>query len=200
MLRAASYALCLSAAGRRDTLRNEGQDQSKVVRNVKQPLHLFLSSPAPLLPSLPLPSPPAMQPLHNISGHAAVSSHPLTAVAAVARRRYSLRDLGLEMFFSQPDSSRQQLEVAASPPFWGAASALFAFSSREQREQAVAVLAAQQDLGAALPGGREAATACSAILEVGGWAGAAAIVSAAWLPGWTSAAWLAGLDVGAGDC
>lgn len=37
------------------------------------------------------------QPLHPISGDAAVSSHPLPAVAAAARRRSSLRDLALEV-------------------------------------------------------------------------------------------------------
>lgn len=37
------------------------------------------------------------QPLHPISGDAAVSSHPLAAVAAAARRRSSLRDLALEV-------------------------------------------------------------------------------------------------------
>ena len=34
------------------------------------------------------------QPQHNVTGDAAVSSHPLPAVAAVARRRSSLRDVG----------------------------------------------------------------------------------------------------------
>ncbi len=34
------------------------------------------------------------QPQHNITGDAAVYSHPLPAVAAVARRRSSLRDVG----------------------------------------------------------------------------------------------------------
>lgn len=37
------------------------------------------------------------QPLHPISGDAAVSSHPLAAVAAAARRRSSLRDVALEV-------------------------------------------------------------------------------------------------------
>ncbi len=34
------------------------------------------------------------QPLHNVGGDAPVHSHPLAAVAAVARRRSSLRDVG----------------------------------------------------------------------------------------------------------
>jgi factor associated with neutral sphingomyelinase activation len=114
------------------------------------------------------------QPLHNISGDAAVSSHPLTAVAAAARRRSSLRDLALEVFFADPSAQqaqhaqqtqqRQQEDVGG--PFWGGASALFAFSSRDDREQAVATLMAQQALGRALPGGQDAAAACAAILEV----------------------------------
>ncbi|KAL4538454.1 hypothetical protein Ndes2437A_g01474 [Nannochloris sp. 'desiccata'] len=38
-----------------------------------------------------------LQPLHNISGDAAVLSHPLAGIAAVARRRSSLKDIGLEV-------------------------------------------------------------------------------------------------------
>lgn len=34
------------------------------------------------------------QPLHNVSGGARVRSHPLAYVAAVARRRSSLRPIG----------------------------------------------------------------------------------------------------------
>jgi hypothetical protein len=48
-----------------------------------------------LLGSLPL------QPLHNIGGDAVVSSHPLAAVAAAARRRSALRDLALEVGHQQ---------------------------------------------------------------------------------------------------
>ena len=101
------------------------------------------------------------QPLHPISGAAAVSSHPLAAVAAAARRRSSLRDLALEVFFAEaPDGA-----PTAGPPYWAGGSALFAFSTREEREQAVGALEAQPALGAALPGGRAAAAACSGILE-----------------------------------
>ena len=37
------------------------------------------------------------QPLHNVAGDAPVLSHPLRAVAAVARRRSSLRPLGEQL-------------------------------------------------------------------------------------------------------
>ena len=39
------------------------------------------------------------QPLHNVAGGAPVRSHPLAAVAAVARRRSALQPIGLELFF-----------------------------------------------------------------------------------------------------
>jgi hypothetical protein len=59
----------------------------------------------------------------------------------------------------------QHLAIA---PHWGGTSALFAFASREERENAVAVLTAQQEVGVALPGGREGTKAFTAILEVSG--------------------------------
>ncbi|PRW57088.1 beach domain-containing [Chlorella sorokiniana] len=105
------------------------------------------------------------QPLHPISGDAAVSSHPLTAVAAAARRRSSLRDLALEVFFAELAADASEGQPLAAPPFWAGASALFAFATREDRERAVTALRAVPALGAALPGGASAAAACSAILE-----------------------------------
>ena len=105
-----------------------------------------------------------LQPLHNISGDAAVRSHPLAAVAAVARRRSSLRDTGLEVFFVEPPP-----EAGVGGPLWGAASAFFAFRTREEREAAVAAVMGQPGLGTALPGGRAAAAACGSILEVSVW-------------------------------
>jgi factor associated with neutral sphingomyelinase activation len=135
------------------------------------------------------------QPLHNISGDAAVSCHPLAAVAAAARRRSSLRDLALEVFFADPSAQHaqqtQRHQEDVGGPFWGGASALFAFSSRDDREQAVATLMAQQALGRALPGGQDAAAACAAILEVS-WASrvlfgasvGSATPATCCLPGW----------------
>ncbi len=146
------------------------------------------------------------QPLHPISGDAAVSSHPLSAVAAAARRRSSLRDLALEVradqlesaweqrgrlevgaelaghmlrssavatrpcmvaqvFFAEPSADGPEGQALAAPPFWAGASALFAFPTREDREQAVNALWAAPVLGSALLGGASAAAACSAILE-----------------------------------
>lgn len=129
------------------------------------------------------------QPLHPISGDAAVRSHPLAGVAAAARRRSSLRELALEVFFAEPSSSATSAagrlddaaQQLAAPPHWGGASALFAFPSRADREQAVAALRSQAALGAALPGGAGAAAACSAILEADpAWLGR---VTSAWQRG-----------------
>jgi factor associated with neutral sphingomyelinase activation len=104
------------------------------------------------------------QPLQDVGGHGPVRSHPLPGVAAVARRRCALKDVGLEVFF-----------VAVSPdagipgPLWDGSSALFAFRSTEQREAAVTAIMKQGKLGQALPGElRGAAAACGSALEAGG--------------------------------
>ena len=117
------------------------------------------------------------QPLHNWSGDAAVYSHPLAAIAAVVRRRSSgLRDVGLEVFFAQPG-----VEEDVAGPFWGAASAFFAFAAHQQREDFLHELATQHELGLALAGGRELAAACSSVLEAeSGWVDR---VTAAWQRG-----------------
>ena len=112
------------------------------------------------------------QPMHNVGGDTPVLSHPLAGVAAVARRRSSLRDVGLELFFMQPGSGAAAepagtpAAAAAAPPFWGSPSAFFAFASREDREQAIHTLETQAAVGSALQGGRAAAAACGSILEV----------------------------------
>jgi hypothetical protein len=54
------------------------------------------------------------------SGDTPVRSHPLIAVAAVARRRSSLRQIGLELFFVGPDVIAQR----TSPAFHYASSDL----------------------------------------------------------------------------
>ena len=68
-----------------------------------------------------------------------------------------------QVFFAEPAEEQAHLAPA---PAWGGASALFAFASREERERAVEALKGQPELGRALPGAREAAAACAAILEV----------------------------------
>ena len=73
----------------------------------------------------------------------------------------------VQVFFAEEGQAQQQ--QLATQPFWGGASALFAFASREERERAVAALTAQAALGTALPGGKQAAAACTAILEVRLW-------------------------------
>lgn len=51
-----------------------------------------------------------------------VRSHPLTAVAAVARRRSSLRPIGLELFMISPglEPHLQDTLGRLSGPFWDA--------------------------------------------------------------------------------
>jgi hypothetical protein len=49
----------------------------------------------------------------------------------------------------------------------GEPSVFLAFGSEEERDAVATVIAEQPSLGAALPGGREAAAACGSILEVG---------------------------------
>jgi hypothetical protein len=72
-----------------------------------------------------------------MAGDAPVKSHALAAVAAVVRRRCSLRPTGLELFFLDPVSPAAR-RPAVSPreaagtrreggPVWGAAGAFFAF-------------------------------------------------------------------------
>jgi hypothetical protein len=58
-----------------------------------------------------------------------VRSHPLAAVAAVARRRSSLRPIGLELFMLSPglEPHLQQTLGQLSGPFWDAPSTFFTF-------------------------------------------------------------------------
>jgi factor associated with neutral sphingomyelinase activation len=108
------------------------------------------------------------QPLHNIAGDALVRSHPLAAVAAVARRRSSLRPVGLEVFMmspllSQGAAAQQQQQqqqsqgqggqrggAAACGPCWDSPSAFFTFRSQEARDAALAAITAQPQLGVAV--------------------------------------------------
>ena len=126
-----------------------------------------------------------MQPLHNISGDEDVMSHPLAGIAAVARRRSGLKDVGLELFFIFDSSSVSTSSDTISTggggggtdssgrslvkgPVWGSSSAFFAFHSTEERDGVREALTAQLSLGTALPGGREAAAAAGSVLEAGG--------------------------------
>ena len=79
--------------------------------------------------------------LSLLVGDAPVKSHALAAVAAVVRRRCSLRPTGLELFFLDPVSPAAR-RPAVSPrdaagsrreggPVWGAASAFLAFRYEE---------------------------------------------------------------------
>jgi hypothetical protein len=113
------------------------------------------------------------QPLHDVDGSGAVRSHPLAAVAAVARRRASLRPTGVEVFFLQPpfgttasrgcgpsSSSSSSLPPSlgddgatrrslAEGPFWDAPSAFFALRREGDRDALVQALSSRPVLGAA---------------------------------------------------
>ena len=117
-----------------------------------------------------------LQPLHNISGDAAVLSHPLAGIAAVARRRSSLKDIGLEIFFVDPPK-----ESGIQGPVWGTASAFLSFKTPEERDRVAETITSQTSLGEALPGGRSTAAACGSVLEAGG--GWLQRVTAAWQHG-----------------
>ncbi|GMH42025.1 hypothetical protein BSKO_09944 [Bryopsis sp. KO-2023] len=80
------------------------------------------------------------QPLNNVSGTTLVLTHPLSAVAAVARRRFSLRPIGLEVFFYDPTTTGENTEASSSEHLWDAPSAFFVFRSVEAREQVAALL------------------------------------------------------------
>jgi len=111
------------------------------------------------------------QPLHNIGGDAPVLSHPLVAVAAVARKRSALRDVGLEVYFAQGDmleKASSSLSSSLQEPYWGNDSAFFAFQSQKDRDTAVKVIMSQTKLGAALSGGKDAAGAAASFLEAEG--------------------------------
>ena len=96
------------------------------------------------------------QPLHNIGGDVPCLSHPLSAIAAVARRRSSLRNVGLEIFFTQSNVSG----VSQDAP-----SLFFSFKSVEERDCALSKLLSRDLLGSSLPGGRATALAACSILE-----------------------------------
>lgn len=63
------------------------------------------------------------QPMHNISGSVVVRSHPLSRIAAIAKRRSSLQHTGLEVFvFETRDST------------WESTSAFFSFENTKERD------------------------------------------------------------------
>ena len=70
------------------------------------------------------------QPIHNISGSERVKSHPLSRIVAVVRRRSSLQDVGLELFFDMPSKRRKTTG-------WGSTTAFFVFKTWDDREKAV---------------------------------------------------------------
>lgn len=75
------------------------------------------------------------QPLNSVSGTGQVLTHPMSAIAAVARRRYALKPVGLEIFFYDPSTMRRTSDMDQSwDNLWDAPSALFVFQSVEARE------------------------------------------------------------------
>eukprot|EP00775_Hariotina_reticulata_P008774 gene8774-8953_t len=149
------------------------------------------------------------QPLHNIAGNVPVRSHPLAAVAAVVRRRSSLRPVGLELFLLQLRQLGSEAESGSGPhqarpisggPFWDTPSVFFSFRSEADRDKALSALTRQPALGAAVnslvpvtpgeaaggisrtvPGQQSQLVAAGQLLEAaGGWLGR---VMSAWQQG-----------------
>lgn len=80
-----------------------------------------------------------LQPLHNLNDDNPVRSQPYSEVLAVARRRHSLRPIGLEIFF------KIVTESGAAPGGGVAegASAFFTFRDSNLRDQVVSMLLEQ---------------------------------------------------------
>eukprot|EP00210_Caulerpa_lentillifera_P008159 g7792.t1 len=68
-----------------------------------------------------------------------VSSHPLDAIAAVSRRRCSLKPCGLEVFFMESENQQSSHHT----PYWDSPSAFFEFQSVETREKVLNCLLEQ---------------------------------------------------------
>ena len=85
------------------------------------------------------------QPLHNITGGEPVLSHALKHVATVARRRSSLKDVGLEVFFDTILAS-----ITRKTKKWNGTSAFFVFRTSKDREHALEQMLDQGDIGMSL--------------------------------------------------
>lgn len=83
------------------------------------------------------------QPRHGLQGRS-VRSARLADVAALARRRAGLRDVGLEVFFAAGTGGGG----GTGPDTWGAPSAFLVFGDREEREGWLEAMLAQPGLGA----------------------------------------------------
>ena len=119
-------------------------------------------------------------PLHADAG-GGPRSHPLALVTALATRRCSLHDVGLEVFLADEGAcGSDRAAVARAPQLWGSPSALLAFATPADRDAAMAALTASDSLGSALPGGRASADAATAAL---GTRAGVARVAAAWRSG-----------------
>ncbi|KAK9801335.1 hypothetical protein WJX73_005585 [Symbiochloris irregularis] len=108
------------------------------------------------------------QPLHDIAGNAPVRWRDLASVAAVAKRRSSLRHTGMEVFFLDPcplEGSSSVAHDSNSAGFGGTPSIFFAFATQQERDHAVAVLSQQPLLGSGLEGGFEATGPRALVLE-----------------------------------
>ncbi|CAK0760340.1 hypothetical protein CVIRNUC_002763 [Coccomyxa viridis] len=99
------------------------------------------------------------QPLHNVTSDSPVRVFALSDVAAMARRRSSLKPTGLELFF---------VDTAGPSAAIRTPSVFFAFRSELDRDRAAAAIAQQPSLGSSLLGGRDLASACGSILEADG--------------------------------
>lgn len=97
------------------------------------------------------------QPLHNLGADNPVRSRPLSGIAAVARRRHVFRPVALELLFADAEDGPRGARG------WEAASVLLSFRSEKDRDDALAALGSQAQLGAQV--GQGTAQAAAALLE-----------------------------------
>ncbi len=101
------------------------------------------------------------QPIHNILGDVVVYTHPLSAVAAVAKRLCCLRPLGMEVFLVDPGAR-------APGPTWDTPCAFFSFRNEHERTRCYETLMQQAALGSGIAGGGAALRDAAGVLEGSG--------------------------------
>ena len=88
------------------------------------------------------------QPIHNLGADSPVRGRPLTSLVAVARRRYALQPVALELFFTEAADRRGQGGWEA------AASVMLSFAAAADCEAAAAAIASTPGGAAAAEGGQ----------------------------------------------
>lgn len=96
-------------------------------------------------------SPFWLQPLHNLNNDNPVRSQPYSEVIAVARRRHSLRPIGMEIFFKADPVSGVSASGASGVA--EGASAFFTFRDLKLRDQVASMLLEQLGVNTSSPSG-----------------------------------------------